>query len=74
MAFKDVVNDFRGRGIQIAFAMVGNRLDRTAASCRFWQSVVCPDRTFRKSGLTNSAGPQVQSEVELWKSARPDAL
>lgn len=37
---EDVVNDFRGRGIQIAFAMVGNRLDRT----------------FRKSGLTNSVG------------------
>ncbi|CAE7688969.1 SULTR4 [Symbiodinium pilosum] len=37
---EDVVNDFRGRGIQIALAMVGNRLDRT----------------FRKSGLTNSVG------------------
>eukprot|EP00440_Ansanella_granifera_P021241 gb/GFBE01023058.1/.p1 GENE.gb/GFBE01023058.1/~~gb/GFBE01023058.1/.p1 ORF type:complete len:893 (+),score=180.88 gb/GFBE01023058.1/:1-2679(+) len=28
---EDVVTDFRGRGIQIAFAMVGNRLERTFA-------------------------------------------
>ena len=60
---QDVVNDFRGRGIQIALAMVGNRLDRS----RPYQARLCGAqalvkeymghvrRTFRKSGLTNSA-------------------
>ena len=34
---QDVVNDFRGRGIQIALAMVGNRLDRS----RPYQARLC---------------------------------
>eukprot|EP00929_Paragymnodinium_shiwhaense_P075780 TRINITY_DN3878_c0_g1_i1.p1 TRINITY_DN3878_c0_g1~~TRINITY_DN3878_c0_g1_i1.p1 ORF type:complete len:868 (+),score=103.26 TRINITY_DN3878_c0_g1_i1:217-2820(+) len=29
LVVQDVVNDFRGRGIQLAFAMVGNRVDKT---------------------------------------------
>ena len=28
-AIQDVVNDLRGRGIQTAFAMVGNRVEKT---------------------------------------------
>ncbi|CAJ1393429.1 unnamed protein product [Effrenium voratum] len=37
---EDLVLDFRSKGVQIAFAMVGNRLDRT----------------FRKAGLANFVG------------------
>jgi len=37
---EDIVQDFRGRGIQIAFAMVGNRLERT----------------FTRAGLTTRVG------------------
>eukprot|EP00929_Paragymnodinium_shiwhaense_P075781 TRINITY_DN3878_c0_g2_i1.p1 TRINITY_DN3878_c0_g2~~TRINITY_DN3878_c0_g2_i1.p1 ORF type:complete len:908 (+),score=210.11 TRINITY_DN3878_c0_g2_i1:157-2880(+) len=29
LVIQDIVNDFRGRGIQLAFAMVGNRVDKT---------------------------------------------
>ncbi|CAJ1393858.1 unnamed protein product [Effrenium voratum] len=39
---KDVVNDFRMRGLQVAFAMVGNRVEKT----------------FRKAGLKRFIGDQ----------------
>lgn len=39
---KDIVNDFRSRGLQVAFAMVGNRVDKT----------------LRKAGLKTFIGDQ----------------
>eukprot|EP00930_Biecheleria_cincta_P071396 TRINITY_DN5890_c0_g1_i1.p1 TRINITY_DN5890_c0_g1~~TRINITY_DN5890_c0_g1_i1.p1 ORF type:complete len:879 (-),score=155.57 TRINITY_DN5890_c0_g1_i1:118-2754(-) len=39
---KDIVNDFRGRGLQVAFAMVGNRVEKT----------------LRKAGLKTFIGDQ----------------
>jgi len=51
---EDIVNDFRGRGIQVAFAMVGNRVVKT----------------FRKAKLTEIIGEQwffpTVNEAVVW--------
>lgn len=36
---QDIVSEFRNRGIQVAFAMVGNRVEKTMRKARLWQFI-----------------------------------